>query len=74
MIFNNVSNKKVKPKKVDTRYKYIRYKLKVVIDTYIFCYQRQRNNDQFDKVKSVEEKNRYFRSTPGTHLGISFLI
>lgn len=44
ILFTSLSNKMVKPKKVDTVYKYIGYKLKVVMDNEIFCCRRQRNN------------------------------
>jgi hypothetical protein len=44
IIFTLLSNKMVRPKKVDIVYKYIGYKLKGVMDTETFCYRQQRNN------------------------------
>ena len=64
----------VKPKKVDTVYKYIGYKLKVVMDTETFCYRWQRNNSQFYKVRLLEEKNLNFRSIIGILWDTFFLI
>ena len=42
--FKYILGKTVRPEKVDILYKYKENRLKVVLDTEIFCYRQQRNN------------------------------